>query len=55
MYYHSPEEKPRSVFSSGAQRETSSTQITGEFVAAEYRRAIYFLTEKANTLMTLPL
>lgn len=59
MYYHFPEEKPWSVFSPGAQKETSSTQITDEFVAAEYGRVIYFLTEKANTLsnppVTLPL
>lgn len=47
------------MFSPGAQKETSSTQITDEFVAAEYGRVIYFLTEKANTLsnppVTLPL
>lgn len=59
MYYHFPEEKPWSMFSSGAQKETSSTQITDEFVAAEYGRVIYFLTEKANMLsnplVTLPL
>lgn len=45
-----PEEKPWSMFSSGAQKETSSSQIRDEFVAAEYGRVIYFLMEKANTL-----
>lgn len=53
MHYRLPEEKPWSVFSSGAQKETSSTQITDEFVAAEYGRVIYFLTEKKQTHLAI--